>query len=131
MKVGKHWLELDDEDGIHVALHNSSGPIGGRPTRIDRVVLEAIADSLPNVIIKNGPLRFYKTEEDMRISFTEDEHQKGLSGYDRISTKEFVEAARKILDANPARKPKLAAKRKPAPSAKRSKPARKKAAAKQ
>jgi hypothetical protein len=97
MPTKSHWLEIEKEGSkLFVSLRSAKGIIGAERTAIKPVVLENVATMLPGVIMKNGPLRFYRTEDEMRVSF--DELEPGLSGYDEIDEKQFVAAVSKVLD---------------------------------
>ena len=97
MKISRHWLEIEgDGDDYRVSLQNDKGVVGGGdPAPIKKVLLENLAGVGAGVILKNGPLRFYKTDEDVRVSFTEEEE--GQLGFDRLDTKEFTQAIHKVL----------------------------------
>src|SRR5437016_8113632 len=112
MRTKSHWLEIDQEGNHYfVSLRNDKEILGQHRTPIDKVVLENLVHVLPGVIIKNGPIRFYRTEEDVRVSFTEDEAEEGLSGYDRIEYDEFAKAIRKVIgEEEPAHEPRKHAK---------------------
>ena len=104
MKESKHWLEIERDGGeFHVALRNAKGVLGAEgPTAVSRELLEHLANSGAGVIIRNEPLSFYKTADDVRVSFIEDgddDAQKSSEplGYDRLAVGEFDEAIRKIL----------------------------------
>lgn len=104
MKASKHWLEIERDGGeFHVALRNDKGVIGADgPTAVSRELLEHLAESGAGVIIRNEPLSFYKTEDDVRVSFIEntDEDAKKSDeplGFDRLDVKEFDKAVVRIL----------------------------------
>ncbi len=107
MKSSNHWLEIEREGGeFHVALRNDKGVIGADgPTAVSRELLEHLAESGAGVIIRNEPLSFYKTAEDVRVSFIEgdddeeDDEAKNKEpiGFDRLDVKEFDEAILNIL----------------------------------
>lgn len=98
MKASSHWLQIDSgTEGYHVSLENAKGPLAGAYAPITGELLENLADVGAGVIIKIDPLRFYKTDKDVRISFTEDAERPDLTGFDRVDVKEFTEAIREIL----------------------------------
>ena len=92
MRTKSHWLEIDQEGNHYfVSLRNDKEILGQHRTPIDKVVLENLVHVLPGVIIKNGPIRFYRTEEDVRVSFTEDETAQGQVNYN-YTLQEFPSA---------------------------------------
>jgi len=98
MKAKSHWLELEkDGHGIYVCLRNAKGIIGDERTPIKPVVLQNLITIASGVIIKNGPLRFYRIDDEMRVSFNELESEEGLFGYDTIDEREFESAVLKIV----------------------------------
>lgn len=98
MRESHQWLELSREGSEYrVVLRGKSGDVGDSATAISREVLEALADVAPGVILKDGPLRFFKTEQDFRVSFTELADEEGPSGYDRLDSGEFIKAIREVL----------------------------------
>ena len=104
MKASKHWLEFEREGGeFHVALRNDKGVVGADgPTAVSRELLEHLAESGAGVIIRNEPLSFYKTADDVRVSFIEDTDEDAPKteepiGFDRLSVSEFDKAILKIL----------------------------------
>ncbi|MEA2553326.1 MAG: hypothetical protein QOJ65_1502 [Fimbriimonadaceae bacterium] len=113
MKAKSHWLEIEkDGSEYRVTLRSKTGVIGD-PGVLTRAQLQELVIAGPGVIIKGGPLRIYKTEGDIRISFTEEEADAGLSGFDRVDVEEFVSAAREVL----GREPRAETQRKPSKTA--------------
>lgn len=102
MEASNHWLEVDrDGREFHIALRNDRGVIGAEgPTPVSEDILEHLAESGPGVIIRIEPLSFYKTDEDVRVSFIEDsasEEDQEPIGFDRLDTREFDQAIRQVL----------------------------------
>ena len=91
----KNWLEIEHDGDYYLSLRTSKGILGGERTKVSKVILRTLAVAAPGVILKVGALRFFMTDEDVRISFTEDEE--GLSGYDRVDHKQMVAAIDKIV----------------------------------
>ena len=91
----KNWLEIEKDGDYYVSLRSAKGIVGGERTNISRVVLRGLAEMSPGVILKVGPLRFFRTDKDVRISFTEDEE--GISGYDQVDHEKLVDAIDKVI----------------------------------
>src|SRR5579885_387913 len=97
MKTKGHWLELEkDGSRYYASLRTANHILGGERIPIEKVVLRNLLKVAPGVILKNGPLRFYKTEDEMRISFTELEEDDSLSGYDTIDEEQLAQAIEKL-----------------------------------
>ena len=97
MKTKSHWLEIEHDGDYYVSLRTATAIIGGERMKVGPVILKSMTKFSPGVIVDIGHLRFYRTEEDVRISFTREEALEGLSGFDRVDHDELVAAIEKIV----------------------------------
>lgn len=91
MNAGEHWLEIETGRNVTLSLRNSKGVIGESAT-LTKTGLRELAAMAPGVIEEVGPLRFYRTEKDLRISFVDPTEENHTSGFDRISFEDLGEA---------------------------------------
>jgi hypothetical protein len=106
MPSKRHWLEFEHDGDYYVSLRTATNILGDGRTKIAKVILQNMKRFSPGVIIQVGPLHFYRTEDDVRVSFDESEAvEEGLSGYDRVDHEELIEAIDKVLGREPHARP--------------------------
>ena len=98
MKSKSHWIEFEHDGDYYVSLRTGTSIIGGTRTKIAKVILENMTRFSPGVIVQVGPLHFYRTDEDVRVSFDEVQAvEEGLSGYDRVDHDDLVDAINRVI----------------------------------
>lgn len=97
MEAGKHWLEIEHDGKYYVSLRTAKDIVGGKRVEVSKVVLEGMTHFAPGVIVEVGPLHFYRTPDDVRVSFDEEDAMEGLSGFDILNHEELVAAIEKVV----------------------------------
>lgn len=100
MQAKEHWLEVETGRSTQISLMGPKGRISDAIVLTQQMARE-LAAMQPGVIIEAGPMRFYRTEDDVRISFTEPGEEGEPAGFDRFDADEFTAAFDKPRKVTP------------------------------